>query len=149
MFNFSCFSTSCWIFFTMTEFWDKPAEKSGKVLAAFLEGLPLYRTAWNIVVTMLVGQCHNTSQRLCREPFDLGREWLMDYRGPGFPAIVWFGYSSPPPSTSELMGDAQEDWERETTCLREGGYGRANEPNHTTTRKPGPLYCNTSNTPWS
>jgi hypothetical protein len=27
-------------FFTMTEFWDKPAEKSGKVLAAFLEGLP-------------------------------------------------------------------------------------------------------------
>ena len=25
----------------MTEFWDKPAEKSGKVLAAFLEGLPL------------------------------------------------------------------------------------------------------------
>ena len=27
----------------MTEFWDKPAEKSGKVLAAFLEGLPLGR----------------------------------------------------------------------------------------------------------
>jgi hypothetical protein len=25
----------------MTEFWDKPAEKSGKVLAAFLEGQPL------------------------------------------------------------------------------------------------------------
>ena len=25
----------------MTEFWDKSAEKSGKVLAAFLEGLPL------------------------------------------------------------------------------------------------------------
>ncbi len=30
-------------FFTMTEFWDKLAEKSGKVLAAFLEGLPLVR----------------------------------------------------------------------------------------------------------
>ncbi len=30
----------------MTEFWDKPAEKSGKVLAVFLEGLPLARTAW-------------------------------------------------------------------------------------------------------
>ncbi len=29
----------------MTEFWDKPAEKSGKVLAAFLEGLPLVGTA--------------------------------------------------------------------------------------------------------
>jgi hypothetical protein len=28
----------------MTEFWDKPAEKSGKVLAAFLEGLPLGET---------------------------------------------------------------------------------------------------------
>jgi hypothetical protein len=28
-------------FFTMTKFWDKLAEKSGKVLAAFLEGLPL------------------------------------------------------------------------------------------------------------
>ena len=25
----------------MSEFWDKPAEKSGKVLEAFLEGLPL------------------------------------------------------------------------------------------------------------
>ncbi len=44
MFNFSCFSTSCRIFFTMTEFLDKPAEKSGKVLAAFLEGLPLVWT---------------------------------------------------------------------------------------------------------
>jgi hypothetical protein len=32
-------------FFTMTEFWDKPAEKSGKVLAAFLEGQPLYNDA--------------------------------------------------------------------------------------------------------
>ena len=29
----------------MTEFWDKPAEKSGKVLAAFLEGLPLGASA--------------------------------------------------------------------------------------------------------
>jgi hypothetical protein len=28
----------------MTEFWDKPAEKSGKVLEAFLEGLPLRYT---------------------------------------------------------------------------------------------------------
>jgi hypothetical protein len=28
-------------FFTMTAFWDKPAEKLGKVLAAFLEGQPL------------------------------------------------------------------------------------------------------------
>ena len=39
-------------FFTMTEFWDKPAEKSGKVLAAFLEGQPLHCTSiccywWN------------------------------------------------------------------------------------------------------
>jgi hypothetical protein len=32
------------IFFTMTEFWDKPAEKSGKVLAAFLEGQPLIQS---------------------------------------------------------------------------------------------------------
>jgi len=31
-------------FFTMTEFWDKQAEKSGKVLAAFLEGQPLSET---------------------------------------------------------------------------------------------------------
>ncbi len=30
----------------MTEFWDKPAEKSGKVLEAFLEGLPLYETQY-------------------------------------------------------------------------------------------------------
>ncbi len=29
----------------MTEFWDKPAEKSGKMLAAFLEGLPLGTTS--------------------------------------------------------------------------------------------------------
>ncbi len=28
----------------MTEFWDKPAEKLGKVLAAFQEGQPLLQT---------------------------------------------------------------------------------------------------------
>ncbi len=41
MVNFSFFFYKLLNFFTMTEFWDKPAEKSGKVLAAFLEGLPL------------------------------------------------------------------------------------------------------------
>ncbi len=37
----------------MTEFWDKPAEKSGKVLAAFLEGLPL---VWSAVRRHVVDQ---------------------------------------------------------------------------------------------
>jgi hypothetical protein len=41
MVNFSFFFYKLLKFFTMTEFWDKPTEKSGKVLAAFLEGLPL------------------------------------------------------------------------------------------------------------
>ncbi len=45
MVNFSFFFYKLLNFFTMTEFWDKPAEKSGKVLAAFLEGLPLETTA--------------------------------------------------------------------------------------------------------
>jgi hypothetical protein len=30
----------------MPEFWEKPAEKLGKVLAAFLEGLPLPKTSY-------------------------------------------------------------------------------------------------------
>ncbi len=44
----------------MTEFWDKPAEKSGKVLAAFLEGLPLilatvnYQYLRHIIITQLI-----------------------------------------------------------------------------------------------
>jgi hypothetical protein len=37
----------------MTEFLDKPAEKSGKVLAAFLEGLPL---VWSAVRRHVVDQ---------------------------------------------------------------------------------------------
>jgi hypothetical protein len=32
----------------MTEFWGKPAEKSGKVLTAFLEGLPLFNTSFSV-----------------------------------------------------------------------------------------------------
>jgi hypothetical protein len=48
-------------FFTITEFWDKPAEKSGKVLAAFLEGLPCVYVPFSSVKTMQnnsIQQCH-------------------------------------------------------------------------------------------
>ncbi len=41
MVKFSFFFYKLLNFFTMTEFWDKPAEISGKVLAAFIEVLPL------------------------------------------------------------------------------------------------------------
>jgi hypothetical protein len=40
----------------MTEFWDKPAEKSGKVLAAFLEGLPLRRNIPPRRAMLLIGR---------------------------------------------------------------------------------------------
>ncbi len=67
MVNFSCFSTSCWIFFTMTEFWDKPAEKSGKVLEAFLEGLPLVYTVYSS--SLLRGHLY-CLPRYCTEHFE-------------------------------------------------------------------------------
>ncbi len=62
------------------------------------------------------------------------REYRMIYKGPGFPAVIWFS-SSPIPSplspVSNLCrrSDTQEDWERETTCWREGGRGVGEEPN--------------------
>ncbi len=60
----------------------------------------------------------------------LGETWeyWMIYRGPGFLAVVWFDDLAPPlpPAPPVLCpwesssGDTQEDWERETTCWREG-----------------------------
>ncbi len=53
----------------------------------------------------------------------------MNYRGPSFLVVVWFGsspnpYPLPLPSVSSTC-DTQEDWERETTCWQEtrGGDG--------------------------
>ncbi len=49
-------------------------------------------------------------------------EVVMDYRGPGFLAIVWFGsFPHPPSPVSKLEG--RPAWERETTCWREMGRG--------------------------
>jgi hypothetical protein len=45
----------------MTEFWDKPAEKSGKVLAAFLEGLPCVYVPFSSVKTMQNNMQHQHS----------------------------------------------------------------------------------------
>ncbi len=47
------------------------------------------------------------------------REYWMIYRGPGFFAVVFCG-SLPTPSLASVSsaGDAQEDWERETTWDR-------------------------------
>ncbi len=67
------------------------------------------------------------------------REYLMYYRGQAFLAIEWFGSFSHPLSASST-GDTQEGWKRETTCWWERGKRWREEPNHTTTRKPGPLY---------
>jgi hypothetical protein len=50
----------------------------------------------------------------------------MCYRGPGFLSIVRFGPSLTPPlfrQYCKLDGDTQKDRERDTTCLREKGYG--------------------------
>jgi hypothetical protein len=52
-------------FFTMTEFWDEPAEKSGKMLAAFLEGQPLGKGGrdpwWRVVLHTLLPVLSYTS----------------------------------------------------------------------------------------
>ncbi len=72
------------------------------------------------------------------------REYEMSYRGPGFLAVVWFGISPTPipslPSVS-TTSITQEDWERERQLAagRGGETGVSKEPNHTITRKLGPL----------
>ncbi len=53
--------------------------------------------------------------------------------------MIWL---LPPLPSVDTTGDKQEGWERETTCWRyRGGEGVGEEPNHTTARKPGPLWC--------
>ncbi len=74
---------------------------------------------------------------------DLIREYWTIYRRPGFLAVVWCGSTPTPcpplPSVSSIS-NTQEDWERVATCWWERGKGVGVEPNHTTTKKPGPLY---------
>ena len=51
-----------------------------------------------------------------------GREKFVDYRGPGFFAVEWFGSFPLPPFSRQKVGltwHTYEDWERETTCLRD------------------------------
>ncbi len=69
----------------------------------------------------------------------LCREWLMDYREQVFLAVIWFG-SFPPYLTSvSSTGEAEEDWERKTTCVGRRVKGVGEEPNFATARKAGPL----------
>jgi hypothetical protein len=67
----------------------------------------------------------------------------MIYRGPGFLSIVYFGYLAPhpPPSpVSKLDRRHIGRPKKRQLADREGGYEwMGEEPNHTTTRKPGPL----------
>jgi len=79
----------------------------------------------------------------------------MIYRGPGFLAVVWFGFSPtscppPPHPSASSTGDSLEDWdcekERQLADGRVGGRGLGEETNRTTARKHGPLYCKLFNT---
>ncbi len=72
----------------MTEFWDKPAEKSGKVLAAFLEGLPLVYPLNNI---SLVVNAHKGVHNLPRlkEIIRLSTPFLKAHKTKKF-CIIFF-----------------------------------------------------------
>ncbi len=62
-----------------------------------------------------------------RSRFGSESTYCTIYREPDILAVVWFN-SSPIPSTLPSVGstgDAQEDWERETTCWREREWGRS------------------------
>ncbi len=64
------------------------------------------------------------------------RECWMIYRGTALLEVLWFGSSAtpshPPRPSLYSTGEAQEDWEKETTCWREGGEGVGEELNYTT-----------------
>ncbi len=69
-------------------------------------------------------------------------EWFIE--GQAFSRSSDLAPPPTPPPTSQLSvsstGDTPVDWERESSCWREGGGGGiGEEPNHTTARKPGPL----------
>jgi hypothetical protein len=61
----------------------------------------------------------------------------MIYRGPGFLAVVEFGYSHTPSSLSRQYSST-DDTQEELADGREE-EGPWEEPNQTTARKPGPL----------
>jgi len=46
----------------------------------------------------------------------------------------------PPFMSVSSTGDTQEDWRKRKLADGEGGRDIGEEPNHTTARKPGPLY---------
>jgi hypothetical protein len=57
-------------------------------------------------------------------------EYWTIFRGPGFLAVVGLGSSPtlPPLPSVSSIGETQENWEKETTCWREG-EGAGEEPN--------------------
>ncbi len=67
------------------------------------------------------------------------REYGMSYRGPGFLAVIWYG-SSPFPNS---LGNKLALFLSLPVCrglnLLTGAEGVGAEPNHTITRRPGPL----------
>ncbi len=75
-------------------------------------------------------------------PTHVPREYWIIYRWPGFLAIVWFGSSPTPLSSQQVVSLSQSSCVSpvEIKCRRGGGGGAGEEPNHTTAKKPGPLY---------
>jgi hypothetical protein len=66
-------------------------------------------------------------------------EHLMIYRGLGFLAVVFFGSSPFPLSSQQVVSFLSVPECRRSSLLTERGGGVGEKPNHTTTRKPGPL----------
>ncbi len=73
-----------------------------------------------------------------------GKEYWNIYGGPGLFAVVWFGSYLPlsPYPACKLNGRHTGRLRKRDNFLTEKGRGGAEEPNHTTSRKPGPLYIN-------
>ncbi len=81
-----------------------------------------------------------TAMQWLRPPHtELERESIEWFKG--FPAVVWFGSSPTLSSLSRQKARPATKLEKERQLsARRGGEGAAEEPNHTTARKLGPLW---------
>ncbi len=114
------------------------------------ESLYLTKNMWTLTLhpAWLYGKtiyCSSSQEQFCRffrkTSSVVGiREYWMIYGGPGFLVVIWF-VSPPRPVTHRKI-----EKERQFAAVGGGEVG-GEEPDHTTTRKPGPLKL--FNTLWS
>jgi hypothetical protein len=89
-----------------------------------------YRNAKIRTFQLLIDIRTLSSCRICARKYEANSDCLMDYRGPGFLAVVLFG-SSPPPTpptpVSKLDGRHQGNLRKRDNLLKGGGGGGEEE----------------------